>query len=115
MAKHSNHYRLWDWCSHNPKKGKGDWPGWYGNGGDITKFTSLCFLCKIVRGDCDDCPGDWGPNDNSKGVDNCESIYDQYGIWSSGLYVQWMNAEETHNWGERIRLAQLIRDIVEED
>ena len=108
------HKALWDWCMKNPEKEKRHWPGWSTNGGKHTLFKSACFLCKMACGECEDCPGTWGPNEFDM-RDTCESVFTASGSESSGLYDLWVDARIDKDWGERIRLAQMIRDIVEED
>ncbi|KKM61687.1 hypothetical protein LCGC14_1529320, partial [marine sediment metagenome] len=100
---------------HHPEKRKEDWPGW----ASVDKLINSCFLCRMAKGDCDNCLGTWGPDDyaysDAGGRDTCESIYTKDGWRSHGLYTLWLFAWDNKNWGERIRLAQLIRDIVKED
>lgn len=96
---HTAHKELWDWLAKNPKKDKGDWPGWMTNGG-IYRSPWLCFArnfgvdnYRLSTYSCKACPIKW-PGTVCGGDD--------------GLFQKWENEE---NLEERIKLAKQIRDL----
>ena len=61
---HTAHKEMWNWLAENPKKEKGDWPGWDKNGGNFLEnnIYAECFACQYTEEiglHCDSCPLVW--------------------------------------------------------
>ncbi len=58
------HRSLWKWLSEHPEKEKDAWPRWKMHK-EIQTVHASCFACASQRG-CDDCPINWGINENGE-------------------------------------------------
>jgi hypothetical protein len=92
------HIELWQWLYDNPGEGKGDWPRWIRNGGDIENAFILCFACAFANASsrgfyCRSCPLD------QRIMKTCDV--------EESAYVKWIRS---YRHESRREYAALIRD-----
>lgn len=88
---HKYHKELWIWLSENPDKFKWYWPKWNEiDPNQLVMDKCYCFACyelslKKHTNNCEDCPLDWG-KDNEGNQISCvcsESLYNK--LFSMGI------------------------------
>lgn len=90
----SLHRSLWNWLADDPERCKHYWPGWKLHK-EISTSHACCFACTAKRS-CQDCPIDWGEDED--GFRNiCFTSTDT-------LYKKWQYAygEEKSNYARQI-------------
>lgn len=91
LSNHDLHVLLWTWLAENPNCLKGQWPEWWGNGGNVVEVGTLCFACEETKKynhndavTCMCCPITWIYGDRG----GCGCPGSAYNLWKKSSDIE---------------------------